>query len=405
MGLALVKLVMPMVNHVFNLRQARRKFPRLSLWLTFDANQYYRMVLEVCFSAKTAQLQFIKDISYLLESSHGISSFYQEDILLIGPQWQGQWMKAAQRSSKIICLLDKEYLLSEPCCLEFGVAKNLKKLVTVYIDSPHVLSTIEATDFNGQVLMHVVNLAQGLPPNVDVVTREISKVLKPHKISAPLQVSTSPSLPPTLKVNESCRIELGTSMSASSQLLLSPKSKERAVAEEARTKYGPQALIESCKAGDVEAAKALLTSGEDINGPDLIARPHGWTPLLYACCKGHLKVVQLLLDNGADLDHADESGWTGLMWSVQNRHERIAEVLAKKGARTDLQEKIKGHTALDLASLNGSIKLVEMLLEAGASASNKTLECAKSRGHSHIVALLGGYRGLNLVGGLVRLDS
>jgi len=47
------------------------------------------MVKEVCFSARTSQIPFVKSIAGELQK-YGMDSFYQEDISLTGANWQAQ---------------------------------------------------------------------------------------------------------------------------------------------------------------------------------------------------------------------------------------------------------------------------------------------------------------------------
>ena len=48
--------------------------------------------------------------------------------------------------------------------------------------------------------------------------------------------------------------------------------------------------------GHIEVVKLLLDKGADIS----VAHADGWTPLNAAATRGHLEVVKLLLDKGAD---------------------------------------------------------------------------------------------------------
>ena len=43
---------------------------------------------------------------------------------------------------RIVCILTVDYPGSEPCCEEFGVAKNNKKLLVVYKDPPRYFQSL-----------------------------------------------------------------------------------------------------------------------------------------------------------------------------------------------------------------------------------------------------------------------
>ncbi|CAL8088501.1 unnamed protein product [Calicophoron daubneyi] len=57
-----------------------------------------------------------------------------------------------------------------------------------------------------------------------------------------------------------------------------------------------------------------------------------FTPLLFACYHGHLRLVETLLDRGSDINATDQNGWTALHWAAQRCHADIVELLLDRGA-------------------------------------------------------------------------
>ena len=76
----------------------------------------------------------------------------------------------------------------------------------------------------------------------------------------------------------------------------------------------------------------------------------GWTPLHYACAKGHLEVAQFLIANGAIVDSMCLGNTTPLMMSVQSGNEQLVKLLLDKGADLQLRNS-QGLTAIDIADI------------------------------------------------------
>ena len=97
-----------------------------------------------------------------------------------------------------------------------------------------------------------------------------------------------------------------------------------------RDEQGETALHVAARFGHVECARALLdaTSGQkaDIDIPE---NTFAWTPLFIASVDGHLPIVELLIDVGADLEKVDLSGWTAKEHAALRGHLNIAHRLAE----------------------------------------------------------------------------
>ena len=93
-------------------------------------------------------------------------------------------------------------------------------------------------------------------------------------------------------------------------------------------------LQDAARKGDAAAVTRLLDDGVDVN----TKFRYNATALFYACDHGHLEVVRVLLDKGADLTIKDTFyGFTPLMLAVspaqkkRPEHTEIAKLLIAKG--------------------------------------------------------------------------
>ena len=76
----------------------------------------------------------------------------------------------------------------------------------------------------------------------------------------------------------------------------------------------------------------------------------GWTPLHYACAKGHFDVAQFLIANGATVDAPSVGNTTPLMMAVQSGNEQLVKLLLDKGADLQIRNN-NGLSAIDIADI------------------------------------------------------
>ena len=144
--------------------------------------------------------------------------------------------------------------------------------------------------------------------------------------------------------------------------------------------------------GKLKSAKeieVLIQQGADVD----VQVNNGWTALICASSEGYNEIVQLLLEGGADVKHKDDDGWTALIRASYFGHKEAVEMLLQNGADVN-QKNNNGQTALILASREGHKEAVEVLLENGADVNiqNKdgdtALILASREGHKEVVEVL-----------------
>lgn len=133
------------------------------------------------------------------------------------------------------------------------------------------------------------------------------------------------------------------------------------------------AIIEACNRGNPAMVRLLLTYGADprILGP---MKPHviphyypavEKTSALHMACKmGHQEVVKELLAYGVDLESSDNDFGTPLCAAAFGGHISVMEILLEAGANTD--ESVNG-SALWYAASRGHSQIVEKLLAIGVT--------------------------------------
>jgi ankyrin repeat protein len=147
--------------------------------------------------------------------------------------------------------------------------------------------------------------------------------------------------------------------------------------------------------GDVSMARLLIERGAAVNARDDL----GWSPLLFALdlWADQPALLDLLLENGADIHARVKDGRTGLMLAAHlGRSERLLLLLAR-GADVNAQDG-RGMTALMTATLarddQAAIKTIRILLDHGANVNARdangdtALMLASRRAYQEMVSML-----------------
>lgn len=156
---------------------------------------------------------------------------------------------------------------------------------------------------------------------------------------------------------------------------------------------GCTALMFAAQRDHSTTLKILIESGAALESQNY----NGQASMSIVVERGHKECVKILVEAGADvrLQNADDFGYTPLLWAAIFGYSKIIELLLDHGATIEVRD-LKGRTALSIAALDGHIRCVDILLQRGAAVDvhdddkkgYPPLTWAASRGHTKVVQLL-----------------
>ena len=133
-----------------------------------------------------------------------------------------------------------------------------------------------------------------------------------------------------------------------------------------KNEHGMSALHLSALGGHLSCARRLLSELAPADSDDLQKA----TPLMFAALGGHIKVLDLLIRNGALLGRTDANGRTALFYGVTGSQRPLVRHLLQKW-RSGCKEFVRhmdmhGCSALYYALNQYDLKMASMLIEHGA---------------------------------------
>ena len=122
-----------------------------------------------------------------------------------------------------------------------------------------------------------------------------------------------------------------------------------------RTSKGHSLLEQICAntVPNITIASFVIDSGFDINIP---TSTKNTTFLMHACRNNHIRLAELFISKGANINAQDDDKKTALMYAIENDNKELVDILIKNNADLSLKDK-EQRTALQLANNNITIKL------------------------------------------------
>ncbi|WP_372896087.1 ankyrin repeat domain-containing protein [Stieleria sp.] len=126
--------------------------------------------------------------------------------------------------------------------------------------------------------------------------------------------------------------------------------------------YSPEAFRVAAHDGKLRVVELCLESGMDVNEADA----NGLTPLAMAAYNGHDAIVKLLIKHNATIDARDRTGKTPLIHAASGPAPTTVEILLDAGADINAVDNGEHWTALMMAAAEGQAEVVDVLLARGA---------------------------------------
>jgi ankyrin repeat protein len=148
-------------------------------------------------------------------------------------------------------------------------------------------------------------------------------------------------------------------------------------------------LGRAANSGELRVAAFLLDHGANVNGNDTQN-----IPLVMAALNGQKTMVELLLSRGADVNAGAGTGNTALRTAAASGYQAVVEVLLAHKADVNATDNNQENSPLEMAVINDHVKILQMLLAAGANPNAATkdgvtpLQLAAQRGDLAVIKML-----------------
>lgn len=166
---------------------------------------------------------------------------------------------------------------------------------------------------------------------------------------------------------------------------ITPETTKMSNEEESTVLEAQESLLYSARNGEASIIKGLLTARNEnkltfnINCKGCNKSNLGWTPLQLATYFGHVEVVNLLIDAGADLNEVNENGDTALHKASFIGHEELVILLLTHKADLSILNG-EGRTAKDVAKTHDVLRLIEAAEDAEKTDKERKLLTAAKEG-------------------------
>jgi ankyrin repeat protein len=116
--------------------------------------------------------------------------------------------------------------------------------------------------------------------------------------------------------------------------------------------------------GDAEMEKMLWLATDDVNAK---VNDYDHSLMHLAAEKGYMPLLKLLHQAKANIDIKDNVGWTPMMRASHSGHLSCVQFLVEQGAKIEHRDDSSNHSSLRIAVTYGHAEVVSYLLDAGAN--------------------------------------